>query len=206
MDYLEIEEEMTKTYNAIANKYIKEAEEDWKDKAYVDNFLNYLKNGSSILDIACGTGELLEYYNDKGFIATGIDISKEMVDISKSRVPNANVINMNLYNLDKLEEKFDAISATFILVHIPKEKIDEVINKISERLNRDGIFFTVFTTSLKEGIQEEPLDSNYKYYAVNYSKEEIYSILTNNGFEILESIEATRINKSDVAIVIAKKN
>ena len=34
MNYLEIEKEMTKTYNAIARKYEKEAEEDWKDKRY----------------------------------------------------------------------------------------------------------------------------------------------------------------------------
>lgn len=135
MNYLEIEREMTKTYNAIATKYEKEAQEDWKDKKYVDNFLNYINKNDSILDIACGTGELLKYYNDKGFRTTG----------------------------------FDAISATFTLVHIPKEKINEFIKKVSERLNEDGIFFTVFTTSLQEGIQEEPLDRNYKYYAVNYS-------------------------------------
>lgn len=35
MNYLEIEREMTKTYNAIATKYEKEAQEDWKDKKYV---------------------------------------------------------------------------------------------------------------------------------------------------------------------------
>lgn len=91
------------------------------------------------------------------------------------------------------------------MVHIPKEKINEVVNSISERLNQNGIFFSVFTTSLKEGIQEEPLDSNCKYYAVNYSNPEIEDILSNNGFKILESIEATRINKSDVGIVVAKK-
>lgn len=79
------------------------------------------------------------------------------------------------------------------------------IKKVSERLNEDGIFFTVFITSLQEGIQEEPLDRNYKYYAVNYSTEEISTLLIYNGFEILENIEATRINKSDVGIIVARK-
>ena len=205
MNYLEIEREMTKTYNAIATRYEKEAQEDWKDKKYVDNFLNYIHKNDSILDIACGTGELLKYYNDKGFRTTGIDISEEMVNISKTKIPNPKVINMSLYDIDKLQEKFDAISATFTLVHIPKEKINEFIKKVSERLNEDGIFFTVFTTSLQEGIQEEQLDRNYKYYAVNYSTEEISTLLIYNGFEILEDIEATRINKSDVGIIVARK-
>ena len=42
MDYLQIEKEMTKTYNTIARKYEKEAQEDWKDKKYIDKFLKYL--------------------------------------------------------------------------------------------------------------------------------------------------------------------
>ena len=205
MNYLEIEKEMTKTYNAIARKYEKEAEEDWKDKRYVNKFLTYLNHNDSVLDIACGTGELLKYYNDAGLKTTGIDISKEMVNISKSKVPNANIINMSLYDIDTLEEKFDGISVTFTLVHIPREKINEIIGKINEKLKENGKLFIVFTISLKEGLQAEPLDSNYKYYAINYSRDEVCNLLENNGFEILESKEKTRINRSNVGIIIARK-
>lgn len=204
MDYLQIEKEMTKTYNTIARKYEKEAHEDWKDKKYIDKFLKYLNNNSSILDIASGTGELLKYYNDRDFLATGIDISKEMINISKRKVSNVKIIEMSLYDIDKLEENFDGISATFILVHIPKEKINEVIQKISSRLNKNGILLIVFTTSLKEGMQEEPLDNSCKYYVVNYTKNEICNILIDTGFTILES-EEDRVNKSKIGIIIAKK-
>lgn len=167
--------------------------------------MTYLNHNNSVLDIACGTGELLKYYNDVGLKTTGIDISKEMVNISKSKVPNANIMNMSLYDIDKLEEKFDGISVTFTLVHIPKEKINEVIGKINRKLKDNGKLFIVFTTSLKEGLQAEPLDSNYKYYTINYSRDEVCNILENNGFEILESKEKTRINKSNVGIIIARK-
>mgnify|MGYP004679069127 CR=1 FL=1 len=204
MDYLQIEKEMTKTYNTIARKYEKEAQEDWKDKKYIDKFLKYLNNNSSILDIASGTGELLKYYNDRDFLATGIDISKEMINISKRKVSNVKIIEMSLYDIDKLEENFDGISATFILVHIPKEKINEVIQKISSRLNKNGILLIVFTTSLKEGMQVEPLDNSCKYYVVNYTKNEICNILIDTGFTILES-EEDRVNKSKIGIIIAKK-
>lgn len=122
MNYLEIEKEMTKTYNIIANKYEKEAEEDWKDKKYVDRFLKYLNNSATILDIACGTGELLKYYNDKGFIATGIDVSKEMINIAKRKVPNANFIEMSLYDIDKLADKYDAIVLLLLWYIYQKKK------------------------------------------------------------------------------------
>ena len=205
MDYIEIEKEMKKTYDAIAVKYEEEAKDDWKNKDIIDKFLRYLNNNSSILDIACGTGELLKYYDNKGFKTTGIDISESMIKITKNKVPNAKIINKSLYNIDEIDEKFDGISATFIFVHIPKEKINEVISKINNRLIKNGIFFTVFTTSQKEGLQKEPLDNNYNYYVVNYSNKEICEILKNNGFEILENKQIKRINKLDIGFVIGRK-
>lgn len=205
MDYLEIEKEMAKTYNAIATKYEKETDENWKNKEFVDKFLKHINKDSSILDIACGTGELLKYYQEKGFLSTGIDIATEMINIARVKVPEANVLEMSLYDIDRLEEMFDGISATFILVHIPKDKIREFIKNIRDRLKNDGVFFTIFGTSIKEGIQQEPLDTRYKYYAINYSKDEIINLLCENGFEIVESVQKSRENRSDIAIIIAKK-
>lgn len=205
MNYFEIEKEMTKTYNTIAEKYREEAKDDWKDKKYVDKFLSYLSTGASVLDIGCGTGELLEYYSDNGFVSAGIDVAEEMIRISKEKVPSAGVRNLSLYNMDKMGEKFDAISATFVLVHVPKEKINEVVEKVYERLNDGGVFFAQFTTSLQEGLQDEPLDNSCKYYAVNYSNDEICSVLENHGFSVLDNITDEEINSNGVGVVIARK-
>lgn len=87
MDYLEIENEMKKNYNAIVTKYEKEVQEDWKDKKYVDIFFNYLNENTTILDIACGTGGLSKYYNDKGFETTGIDKAKQTYKKNLEKIP-----------------------------------------------------------------------------------------------------------------------
>ncbi len=205
MNYKEIEQEMEKTYDGISCKYFDEAKNDWKDKRYVDCFINYLPSNSSILDVGCGTGELLEYFSSLGFKTTGIDISKKMVDISRKRVVNSHILKMSLYDISMLRDNFDAIVATFVFVHIPKEKIGEVIKNISNKLKNGGLFFIVFTTSLKEGLQEEPLDSNYKFYAVNYTNEEIIGILKNNSMEILKVFDNTKVNSIVASIIIAKK-
>lgn len=206
MNYLEIEKEMTKTYNGIAKKYEQEAKNDWNDKKEVDKFLSHLKLNDYILDIGCGTGELLKYYNDKKFKISGIDISDEMIKISEQKVPNANIKKTSIYEVDKLNEKFDAISMTYLLVHIPKDNIKDVMLKISRVLKNEGIIFIVFTTKLKEGLQVEPLDSNYKYYAINYSLDEVRDILLSTGFHILQSQEKVNDNKHNIGIIIAKKD
>lgn len=205
MDYKEIEQEMEKTYDGISCKYLKMQKDDWEDKKYVNSFISYLKPNSSILDIGCGTGELLEYFSSLCFKTMGIDISREMVNISKKRVINSRVFKMSLYDVSKIKERFDGVVATFVFVHIPKEKISDVIKSINSKLKKDGIFFTVFTTSLIEGLQEEMLDRNYKYYAVNYSKDEIIGILEKNGMEILDVFSKIEINGVLTDIIISKK-
>lgn len=205
MDYKEIEQEMEKTYDGISCKYLKVQKDDWEDKKYVNSFISYLKPNSSILDIGCGTGELLEYFSSLGFKMMGIDISQEMVDISKKRVTNSRILKMSLYDISKIDEIFDGVVATFVFVHVPKEKICDVIRSITCKLKRDGIFFTVFTTSLKEGLQKEMLDRNYNYYAVNYSKDEIIGILEKNGMELLDVFSEIEINGVLTDIIISKK-
>jgi SAM-dependent methyltransferase len=37
------------------------------------------RNGSPLLDLCCGTGELIRYFLDLGFSATGIDLSEHML-------------------------------------------------------------------------------------------------------------------------------
>lgn len=204
MNYIEIENEMKRTYNAIANQYEKEAKEDWKNKKIVDEFLKYLNKNDTVLDIACGTGELLKYYESKDLKTYGIDISKNMIEIAKRKAPNSTIITKSVYEINKINKKFDGISSTFTLVHIPKEKINDFINNVRSILNDNGIFFILFTTNLKEGLQKEPLNSNYNYYVVNYSNKEIINILKNNGFEILKS-GTDVINNLKVGLVIARK-
>lgn len=41
--------------------------------------------GSSILDLGCGNGALTKALQDKGYLVTGMDTSKELLDIAKEK-------------------------------------------------------------------------------------------------------------------------
>ena len=45
----------------------------------------YLKNGDSILDLACGTGTLLSMLKMSGYNTDGLDLSEEIIEIAKDR-------------------------------------------------------------------------------------------------------------------------
>lgn len=59
--------------------------DDKEAELFLDNLIAYLKLPlkSKVLDIACGKGRHAIYLNKKGYIVTGIDLSKQSIDYCK---------------------------------------------------------------------------------------------------------------------------
>lgn len=74
---------------------------------------------AKILDVGCGTGELLLYLKNSGFHnIAGNDISSGMLAVAQKKVQNANFYHGNI-NKCNIPEKFDYIIITEALHHIP---------------------------------------------------------------------------------------
>lgn len=94
-------------FNRIASKRIRQR----KAKAYywndITNYCNYFIHAdSSVLEIGCGTGELLNQISAKRKV--GIDFSEEMIASAKHQFPYLELHLMLAENI-KLAEKFDVI-------------------------------------------------------------------------------------------------
>lgn len=90
-----------------------------KNYEYILNELNYLKEGS-ILDIGCGTGELLYIINKKGLKLYGIDLSDKMIEKAKEKLQNhANLTIGDSENLPYKDNKFDIIICNDSFHHYP---------------------------------------------------------------------------------------
>ena len=104
---------------------------------------SHVKENSNILDIGCGTGLLaLKFLEKTNCHITGVDSSKEMLDVFERKANNFGIKGQILYkhedleNMEFGEEKFDIISSTFTLHHI-KDK-DTMIDKIYKMLKIGG--------------------------------------------------------------------
>lgn len=96
--------------------------------AYSENIFPILKDivrdklpdGAVILDLCCGTGQLVKTLLEKGYNVTGIDGSAEMLRYAKINAPGAEFINEDARTF-KLPPKYDAVFSTFdSLNHIMK--------------------------------------------------------------------------------------
>ena len=114
-----------------------------------DGFLKYLKLGALILDFGCGSGRDTRYFLSKGYKTEAIDGSEEMVKIASENT-GTEVKHMLFQNFNETE-KYDGIFACASILHVPYAELPDILNRISNALKPDGIFYTSFKYGDFEG-------------------------------------------------------
>ena len=66
-----------------------------------------------VLDVACGTGDMVVELMKQGCSVTGVDISEEMLAIAKGKVPSATCLVADAEHLTFEDESFDAVTCAF---------------------------------------------------------------------------------------------
>lgn len=94
-----------KTYKSRAFQYLRPVE------AY-EIYLKLLQveKEYSILDIACGPGQMLKAAQQQGLTLNGIDIAEVAIDYAKAALPNADLQVANAENLPFKDNQFNYIS------------------------------------------------------------------------------------------------
>lgn len=86
------------------------------------------------LDLACGTGRLLS------FGTHGVDISNEMISISKAKYPNKQIILVDAENLPFENSYFDNIYSFHLMMHLTDAKIKLILEEASRIIKLGGSF------------------------------------------------------------------
>lgn len=112
-------------------------------------------NKTNMLDLGCGTGELIKYLdnNNKIKTATGVDFSKK--HISEAKKIKKKYINFHCDDVDSFlnkkkirNKKFDIIITKRLLINLESEKSQiKFINKLSNFLKPNGVFIALESSS-----------------------------------------------------------
>lgn len=126
----------------------------YKDESfYVDAFHfieQYRKKyslGKKILDIACGTGILLDIFSKNGYETFGIDYNPEMLKIAEKKLKKAKLFQ-GTYKDIPLIDSFPIIISTYnSMAYITaKKEFTTVIKSITNKLDDNGLFiFDIFS-------------------------------------------------------------
>ena len=134
-------------YNINAESFVNQTVSvNFKDTQ--DRFLNFL-NGNKILDFGCGSGRDTKYFLDKGYDVTAIDGSEELCK-KASEYTGIDVKHMYFQELQEVET-YDGIWACSSILHLNRNELKDVFNRMSDALTTDGIIYTSFKYGDFEG-------------------------------------------------------
>lgn len=114
-----------------------------------NKFLSYIPQNAIILDFGCGSGRDTKYFLSAGMHVDATDGSEQLCKLA-SEYTGIPVKQMLFEELDE-QEKYDGIWACSSILHLPKDELKTVFEKILQALKKNGIIYTSFKYGTFEG-------------------------------------------------------
>lgn len=197
------------TYEKIAGKYAQQYFDDMADVPYIDKFLEKLPINGRILDVGSGPGQFAKHMTEKGFEVIGVDFSKEIVEIAKSKVPNVEFRHMDMRELDFTDNSFDGVFSAYSLIHISSEEVPATLLGFHRVLKAGGFVEIAVQKGEADKIIDEPFMPSEKMFFNFFTEERIANYLKEAGFtiesqEIMSIVDAETMSDK-VIYTIARK-
>ena len=145
-----------------------------------------------VLEIGCGIG-LDAYYMacTLGLDVTAADASRQMLEIAASSAPGSAGSKIKYINASfplepgstLLDEKFDAVVASAVIMHIPDNEVQDFIRQGGKMLNKKGVFICSFCYS-RPGVPDDP--RLFK----DRSPQDLRLLFEGSGFSLLDREES----------------
>ena len=147
--------------------------------------------GMDILDVACGTGVMFDYYLSRGVASvTGIDISPEMAKIAREKYAGEDRVQVICGDVEEyaFDRKFDRIVVYNAFPHFPYPK--RLVKILAGLLKEDG------RLTVAHGMSREAIDGHHSGSASKVS----------NGLMTAESLKRIFDAHFDVEVVISNRH
>jgi len=147
--------------------------------------------GMDVLDVACGTGVMFDYYLDRGVSSvTGIDISPEMAKIAREKFAGEAKVQVICGDVEEydFQQKFDRIVVYNAFPHFPYPK--RLIKLLAGLLKENG------RLTVAHGASREAIDNHHSGAARKVS----------NGLMAAEDLKRIFDAHFDVEVVISNRH
>jgi SAM-dependent methyltransferase len=144
-DALPIGDERKRTvqagYDMLAPRFA-----EWNERIVGDPWERFLTElvarlpGSGhVLDLGCGNGAKIARLAGR-FKLVGVDLSEEQLRIARAEAPDATFFHGDFVELDFAAETFDAVTAFYSIMHVPREEHRALFRGIVRWLKPGGLF------------------------------------------------------------------
>lgn len=167
----------------------------------LDRFLELVPEGGTVLDLGCGSGRDSHEMLERGYDVTALDGSEEMCALAEIHT-GLEVLHMKFEELD-FDEVFEGIWACASLLHVESVKMPEILRKVRQALEMNGILYMSVKKGDFEGYRNER-------YFTDYHRSDLKELFAKvDGFEIIDIWQSQDVRKDHTKAswmnVLAKK-
>lgn len=164
---------------------------------------NITADNASILDIACGPGNITRYLLDRkpNYDMLGIDLSPRMLDLARINNPTAKFQLMDCREIGQIEKRFDGIMCGFCLPYLTRNEAIDLIANTSGLLKPGGVFYLSTMEEDDHNKSRYQISSTGDQVYVNYHQEDyLTKALQANNFEVIQLKRFSSPDKDGIMI------
>jgi ubiquinone/menaquinone biosynthesis C-methylase UbiE len=143
-------------------------------------FSEYVGQNAQVIDIGCGTGRDMAWFETHSLTVTGIDLSTGMLGYARAKV-SGNLLAMNMCRLGFRSGSFEGAWCCASLLHVPKRDASIALAEIRRVLKRGGLLAISVQEGVGEVWEEADVPGVRRFFA-RYCEQELMSLLNATGF------------------------
>lgn len=175
------------TFDRLADRYAeKYFHLDLYDR-YLEQFVKRIEShGASVLDVACGPGNVSAYLAKvrPDLKLVGIDLAEGMIKQARLRVPSAKFWIKDCRHIDGLEQVFDASTFAFGLSYLTDDDANRFFTSLNTTLTDSAMLYLSTITGEPSWSGFETSSSGDRVYLKYRSVADVLSMVERAGYQI----------------------
>jgi ubiquinone/menaquinone biosynthesis C-methylase UbiE len=133
------------------------------------NQIDFPLKGKKLLDLACGDGSDMVYYESLGAKTCGIDASKELVEIALAKLPESDIRVGLMEKLPYADKSFDLVFSKYAIQH--SSDVAPIMREAARVIKPGGIFMYLVTHPIRQFLEKRRSGKDY------FTQEVVRSVL-----------------------------
>jgi|WetSurMetagenome_2_1015567.scaffolds.fasta_scaffold05040_5 ubiquinone/menaquinone biosynthesis C-methylase UbiE len=168
-----------------------------KNRHNLIDYLDFLKEDDRVLDVGCGSGNVIFEFAPKIKEIIGIDNNKECIEyiqreLKEKNIKNVSAIEMNILKLDLKGQNFTRIVMTETIEHFSEKDVITILRNVKEIMAKNAKILITTPNYKSSWVIIEKLIDLFKLspklwgeqHLIKFTKERLIKILQGEGFTI----------------------